>query len=213
MEIIQRLLAPTGERGLADVVIAMPEPIAEALREVFSFDVGGCNELEGDKIYKSLQQFAERATEDKLCVIRFLPEELGERMHSLYAIAPIENAEAVIDLIEDQIDETPQKGSVLATGMRDAVLNDTNTIGWYDLKREAFIFTDISPAFALQHMFGITDAPHINRFLEYEGEPGMMLAEGKSQMSVLANAWQRPVEFVWNGKPIIAHPDDAPSVP
>lgn len=159
---VQTLLAPLGVKTLADVAIVMPEGIAETLRGIFSFDVGGRNELEGDKIYKALQRFARYRQDETLCQVRFVTRnELGDEADTVYALTPIEHAAETIEFIEDQISAQPEietvnylgMAKVLSGGEREEYQKDV--VGWFDLETPCFIVKDLKLLAALRRNFAL----------------------------------------------------------
>lgn len=210
MEVIQRLLRPTGHRGIADVAIYKSEAMHEVFGQFFSFDVGGCSELEGDKIFTAMRKFYAHVQNQSLCRIAYNPEELQGNTKFFYAIAPIENAEAVIDLIDDQLSEVPEGETVVTTGMRKAAYGEGDIIGWFDLKRSAFITNEHRLLFGLKKIFEIQDLPGINRFMDYDPDICLPLEDGRKQMSILAHHWGQPVSCNWNGQLVTENPPKFP---
>jgi len=217
---VQRLLYPTGQKSIADTMILMPEELRHALLPIFSFDIGGCNELEWDYIFKSFQAFYGEVQKENICGIQiWRPEE----EFFLYGLTPIDKAHETIDFIHDQLKERPEIQTVVHVGLKRAVENhdggksdeqhvcDRDALGWIDLDGPSMIFLDFIACTRMARLFG-TDffkIPVINENLNFVPQIGTVREEGIAQMTRLAKAWDASIVTRWNDQKLEVLPSGA----
>lgn len=206
---VQRLLDPReGGNPLAEAAIFMPKELSQALRHVFTFDIGGRNELEGDKIYRAMRDFSRYMRDKEMCVISFDASEIKTaQLPFLYALAPMTQALEVIDFMADQVGPESYDLAV-STGMKRSFEQDSNIIGWFDLDTPSFIFRNMRPAMLMCQMAGTTlaDLPQIDRHLNYAPSYGEWQKDAIPKMGVLAKAWGQTVTTNWNIEDITVTP-------
>ena len=206
---VQRLLSPReGGNPLAEAAIFMPKELSYALRHVFAFDVGGCSELEGDKIYRAMRDFTRRMHNKEMCVISFDAVEADATYPPfLYALAPITQAPEVIDFMADQVGPETYDLAV-STGMKRSFEPDSDILGWFDLDTPSFIFRNMRPAMLMCEMAGTTMAalPQIDRHRNYAPSAGERQKDAIPKMGVLARAWGRTITTHWNVEHVAVTP-------
>lgn len=204
---------------MADVPIWMPEDLSEVLGTVFSFDISGCSELEGDKLFCGFQSFGTYVKDNSICELSFNPtDELGLDAPILHAFMPIEAADTVISFIEDQISERSQIETNNHIDMRSVLAPHTqrgmdhvrdDVCGWFDLDGSTFIFNDFNTFHGFRRLFGrsLLDIPHIDRYMGYVPPVGALPDDVTPLMLRLANIWGSAVSCDWNGKELSIKPN------
>lgn len=183
-EKIITLLDPKNAGANQGVPTLAPSPSARNLYQLFALQSG--DSCHGNAI-SGFSSLCQSVKEGNACLIKY-----ERASDTLYALAPIEKAQNVVELINDT----------------DACFQNDEAVGWMVPDTQVIISAYLKPLMQVCRLadMSLCDLPTLDKSLSYAPEAGEWQAESKKLMGQLARIWGREVKLAYDDSVLTVKP-------